>query len=128
MEAAEHFLLRSGCSVEGLVIFFDVSIRRTFTPPRNMRCSFLLQFFFAPVAAAVISRIFCVEFIVVAVLEAMGVTIHGVDGSSSPDDQMRYEILWRVCWRYRMSWEYVSCQSLAPLLRRASDTRVNIPQ
>ena len=96
MEAAKHFLLRSGCKVESSVIFSDVSIRRTFTPPRTMQCSFFFQFFLDPVVDVVGICLFCVEFSVVAVLRAVRVAIHGVEGFSSPDDQMRYVILWCV--------------------------------
>ena len=105
MEAVECSLLRSDRGVKGLMNVFNVSLRCTFTLPRTMQCSFLFQFVLAPVIAAVVSRLFCVEFFAVAVLEAVGVAIHDVDGSSSPDDQMSYTSLWRVCQRYTMSCE-----------------------
>ena len=78
----------------------DVSICRTFPLPRTMRCSFLFPFFLAPVVAVVVNRLIVLDFVAVAVLEAVGVAIHGVDESFRPDDQMRYAILWRVFWRY----------------------------
>ena len=98
-------MLRSGRGAESLVNLSDVSIRRTFNPLRTMRCSFLFRFLVAPVVAAVVSHpfLFRVEFVLVAVLEDVGVAIHGVDESSRPGDQMRYAILWRVCRRYTMS-------------------------
>ena len=86
MEAVDRFLLRSGRGVESPVIFSDISNRCTFTPPRIMLYSFLFQFFLAPVVAAVISCLFCVEFVDVTVLEAVRAAIHGVDESSRPDD------------------------------------------
>ena len=128
MEAVECFLLRSGCSFESSVNSSDVSIRRTFTPPRTMRCSFLLRLFIASVVAAIVSRLFHAEFVAVAVLEAAGVAIHGVDWCSSRDNQMRYAILWRVCQRSTTSWEYESRRSLVLLLRRANVTSLKIPQ
>ena len=83
-------------------------------------------FFLDPLVAVVVCQLVCVEFGLDVVLGVIGVAIHGVDGSSIPDDQMRYAILWRICRWYTMSWEYKSCRSLAPLLSRASDTRVKI--
>ena len=83
--AVERFLLRSGYGVECSVNLSDVSICRTFPPPRTMRCSFLFPFFLAPVVAVVISCLFCVEFVEVTVLEAVRASIHGVDESSTPD-------------------------------------------
>ena len=44
--------------------------------------------------------LFRVELVVVVVSEAVGVVIHGVDGSPSSEDQMRYTILLHVCQRY----------------------------
>ena len=99
MDAAERFLLRSGSKVESSAFFFNVSIRCTLAPPSTMWCSFFSLFFLDPVVAAVISRLFCVEFDVVAVLGAVGVAIHGVEGSSSADDQMRYVIFQCICRR-----------------------------
>ena len=62
MEAVEHFLLRSGRGVECLVNVSDVSLCRTFTPPRTMRFSFLFRFFLDPFVAVVVCRLVCVEF------------------------------------------------------------------
>ena len=71
---------------------------------------------------------FCVELVVVVVSEAVGVAIHGVDGSPSPEAQMRYVILLRVCRRYTTSWEYEFARSRVPWLRRANDNRAKTPQ
>ena len=49
-----------------------------------------MVFFFV---AVVVCRLVCVEFGLDVVLKAVGVAIHGVDGSSITDDQMRYAIL-----------------------------------
>ena len=64
---------------------------------------------------------FLVLFISSALLVAVGVVLHGVFRCSNPDDHMRYVMRWCV-------WEYESCLSLAPLLSRASDTRVKMPR
>ena len=86
MEAAERYWLRSGREVESLVNLSDVSIRYTLTPTRTMRCYFFFLCFLDPIVAVVGSRLFRAEFGSVAVLEAVRVTIHGVEGSSTPDN------------------------------------------
>ena len=63
-----------------------------------------LPIFPAPVVAADVSRLFFnFEVVSVAVLGTVGVTIHGFDGSSRPDDQMRYAIIRRGCQRNTIS-------------------------
>ena len=109
MHSAECFLLRRGRGFELFVNVSDVIFCRTFTPSRTMRCSFLFLFRFCldPFVAVVACCLGRVEFGLDFVLEAVRVVIHRVDGSSIPDDQMRYVILRRVCCWYTMSWEYV---------------------
>ena len=72
--------------------------------------------------------VFFFELAVVVVSEPVGVVIHGVDGSPSPEDQMMYAIILRVCRRYTTSWEYESTWSRVPWLGRAIITRVKTPQ
>ena len=75
----------------------DVSLRRTMTPPRTIRCSF--RFLFLPdlydVVAAV--RPVRVRLGLPAVWGAIGVALHGVVGSFNPEYQMRYAMRRRVC-------------------------------
>ena len=106
IEAAERFLLRSGREAGFEMIFSEVSIRLTLAPLRTIFCSPFFRFFLGPAVLLFALCRFCAELVVVVVSEAVGVAIHGVDGSPSLEDQMRYAILLRVCRRYTMSWEY----------------------
>ena len=59
---------------------------------------------------------------------AVGVAVHRVDGSSIPEEEMRYAIRRRVCRKSSTSWEYESHQSVVSSLSSAIETRVNILQ
>ena len=88
----------------------------------------LRPIFLGPVILLFALCLFCIVLVVVVMSDAVGVIIYGVDGSPSPEDQMRYTILLHVCWRYTMSWEYASAWSWVPWLRRANSTRGKTPQ
>ena len=105
IEAAEHFLSRSGCKAGFEMNFSGFSISLTLTPPGTILCSFFFQFFRGPVALLISLCLFCVGLVVIVMSETVGVVIHGVGGSPSPEDQMRYAILLCVCRRYTTSWE-----------------------
>ena len=92
----------------GLSCLFDVSIRCTHTPPRAICCSLFFQFFLGPVVVLVAVRLFCVEFVAVLVSAAVGVAIHGVEGSLSPEAQRRCVSLLYVFQRSTTPWEYKS--------------------
>ena len=81
IEATESFFLRSGREAGFEMIFSDISIYCTRTPPRTILCSPLFQFFLGPAILLFALCLFCVALAAVVVSETVGVTIHGVDGS-----------------------------------------------
>ena len=127
IEAAEHFLLRSDCDDGFEMIFSEVSICHTLTPPRTILCSPFFRFFLGLVVLLFALCLFCVELVVSDVSEVVEVAIHGVDWSPSSEDQMMYAILLHICQRYSTSWEYKSARSQLLWLRRANNPRVKIP-
>ena len=83
---AERFLLRSGRGVEFGVNLSEVSRLLTFTPPRTiLSCPFFCFLFGPGVFPAAFRRLF-VGPPVHVVSVAVGVAIHGVDGSSMPEE------------------------------------------
>ena len=76
---------------------FDVSLRRSLSPPKASRCSFRLLFFPGLFGAVAAVLLFLVLFVSSALLVAVGVVLHGVVGCSNPDDHTRYAMCWRVC-------------------------------
>ena len=90
METAERFLFRSLRKVEVAMIFSNVSIHCTRTPLRAICGSFFFWFFLGPSVVMFAVRLFCAEFVAVIVSAAVGVVTHGVEGSPSSEDQMRY--------------------------------------
>ena len=127
METVDLFLLRSGRGRARSVYVFEVSLRRILTPPSTICCSFL--FLFLPGRFDVLAALPPVRalFGPHVLWGAVRFALHGVLGCSNPDNQMRYAMRRRVCRAYMMNWEYESCWSLVPLLRRASDTGVKMP-
>ena len=87
---AECFLLRGVCKVGVAMIFSNVSIPRTHTPPRAICGSCFFRVFLVPAVVVFAVLLFRVEFVAVVVSAAVGVAIHGVEGSPCPGDQMRY--------------------------------------
>ena len=108
MEAVECFSLRSVREIESATFFSNVSIHCTHTSPRAICCSLFFQFFLGLVVVLVAVRLFCVEFVVVLVSAAVGVAIHGVEGSLSPEAQRRCVSLLYVFQRSTTPWEYKS--------------------
>ena len=93
VETAERFLFRSLRKVEVAMIFSNVSIRFTQTPLRAISRFLFFRFFLGPAVVVFAVRLFCVQSVAVVVSAAVGVAIHGVEGSQSPEDQMRYASL-----------------------------------
>ena len=84
--SALRFLLRSGRGVEFGVNLSEVSRLLTFTPPRTILSCPFFCFLFGPVVfPAAFHRLF-VGLPVHGVSVAVGVAIHGVDGSSMTEE------------------------------------------
>ena len=85
-DLAERFLLRSGCEIEFRVNFSEVSRLLTFTPPRTILWCPFFCFLFGPGVFTAAFRCLSVGLPVYVVSVAVGVAIHGVDGSSMPEE------------------------------------------